>query len=196
MEINAVWRENVLLVDASYLDSVAFNLSVNFERMLERRIPKADMARWVDCVALDGGLRPLAKGEKRETLVIFIYPKKKRILENFLPGDMVKDLNGKSFSDHLGEFTFYSYPVEDLVESAEFFMESLQVIADEKAVKNLMVVPDCEKYGDSVRSFLKMVKEKKITLFAMNPQLPGPYQQEILGYSVMNALGIKGEEFK
>lgn len=196
MEINAVWRENVLLVDASYLDSVAFNLSVNFERMLERRIPKADMARWVDCVALDGGLRPLAKGEKRETLVIFIYPKKKRILENFLPDDMVKDLNGKSFSDHLGEFTFYSYPVEDLVESAEFFMESLQVVADEKAVKNLMVVPDCEKYGDSVRSFLKMVKGKKITLFAMNPQLPGPYQQEILGYSVMNALGIKGEEFK
>lgn len=196
MDINAVWKENVILADAAYLDSVAFNLSVNFERMLERRIPKADMARWVDCVALDGGLRPLENGSHRETLVIFIYPGKKKVMDNFLPGDLVKDLNGKSFSDHLGEFTFYSYPVEDLVDNAEFFMESLQVIADEKVVKNLMVIPDCEKYGDSVRSFLKMVKGKDITLFAMNPQLPGPYKQEILGYSVMNALGIKGEEFK
>lgn len=196
MEINAVWRENVILVDAAYLDAVAFNLSVNFERMLERRIPKADLPRWVDCIALDGGLRPLQRGEKRETLVIFIYPKNKKTLDNFLPGDFAKDLNGKSFSDHLGEFTCYSYPVEELVESEEFFIESLQVIADEKAVKNLMVIPDCEKYGESVRSFLKMVEEKKVTLFAMNPQLPGPYLQEILGYSVMNALGIKGDEFK
>lgn len=196
MEINAVWRENVILVDAAYLDSVAFNLSVNFERMLERRIPKADTARWVDCIALDGGLRPLQKDEKRETLVIFIYPKNKKVMDNFLPGNLTKELNGQSFSDHLGEFTFYSYPVEELVDSAEFFMESLQVIADEKVVKNLMVIPDCEKYGDSVRSFLKMVKKKTVTLFAMNPQLPGPYKQEILGYSVMNALGIKGDEFK
>lgn len=187
----------MILVDAAYLDAVAFNLSVNFERMLERRIPKADMARWVDCIALDGGLRPLKEGEgKRETLVIFIYPKKKNVMDNFAPGDLAKELNGRSFSDHLGEFTFYSYPVEELVESEEFFLESLQVIADEKVVKNLMVIPDCEKYGDSIRSFLKMVKDKKVTLFAMNPQLPGPYQQEILGYSVMNALGIKGEEFK
>lgn len=195
MEINAVWRENVILVDAAYLDSVAFNLSVNFERMLERRIPKADMARWVDCVALDGGLRPLKANEKRETLVILLYPKKKKVMDNFLPGDLAKELNDRSFSDHLGEFTFYSYPVEELVEREEFFLEALQVIADEKAVKNLMVVPDYEKYGENIRSFLKMVKNKQVTLFSMNPVLPGPYQQEILGYSVMNALGIKGEEF-
>lgn len=196
MDINAVWKENVILADAAYIDAVAFDLSVNFERMLERRMPKADMARWVDCIALDGGLRPLQGDEQRETLVILIYPKEKKTLDNFLPGGLADELNGKSFSDHLGEFTFYSYPVEDLVDTAGFFLEALQVIADEKAVKNLMVIPDCEKYGDSIRSFLKMVKGKQATLFAMNPQLPGPYRQEILGYSVMNAMGIRGDEFK
>ena len=50
------WSENVILVDADYVDKVAFNLIVNFERMLGRRIPQADLARWIDCVALDGGI--------------------------------------------------------------------------------------------------------------------------------------------
>lgn len=195
MELQATWRENVILVDAAYIDRVVFDLSVNFERMLERRIPKADFARWIDCVALDGGLRPLKEGEERETLVILLYPKKKKTLENFLPSNLEKDLNGKSFKDNLGEFTCYTYPMEDLVPAEEFFLESLQVIADEKTVKNLLVIPDCEKYGADVRSVLKMVKEKQATLFSMQPQLPGPYKQEILGYSLMNALGIRGEEF-
>ena len=52
------WSKNVILVDADYVDKVAFDLIVNFERMLGRRIPQADMARWLECVALDGGLRP------------------------------------------------------------------------------------------------------------------------------------------
>ena len=52
---NVRWSENVIVVDADYVDSVAFNLIVNFERMIGRRIPPADMARWVECVALDGG---------------------------------------------------------------------------------------------------------------------------------------------
>ena len=51
------WSENVIIADGDYVDRVAFNLIVNFERMIGRRIPNADMARWLDCIALDGGLR-------------------------------------------------------------------------------------------------------------------------------------------
>lgn len=51
----AEWKENVILVDADYVDKVVFNLIVNFERMIGRRIPQADMAKWLECVALDGG---------------------------------------------------------------------------------------------------------------------------------------------
>ena len=54
---NTKWSRNVILVDGDYVDSVAFNLIVNCERMLGRRIPKADTARWIDCVALDCGMR-------------------------------------------------------------------------------------------------------------------------------------------
>ena len=55
--IQVRWSENIIIVDADYIDNVAFNLIVNFERIIGRRIPQADMARWIDCIALDGGLR-------------------------------------------------------------------------------------------------------------------------------------------
>ena len=42
------WSEHVILVDAEYVDKVAFDMIVNFERMLERRIPQADMAQWLE----------------------------------------------------------------------------------------------------------------------------------------------------
>lgn len=72
------WSENVILIDADYVDKVAFNLIVNFERMIGRRIPQADMAKWIDCVALDGGIREGA----HETLVVLIHQKDKTKLDN------------------------------------------------------------------------------------------------------------------
>ena len=42
------WSENVILVDGDYADKVAFNLIVNFERMIGRSIHKADKARWIE----------------------------------------------------------------------------------------------------------------------------------------------------
>lgn len=39
------WCENVIIADAEYIDKVAFDLTVNFERMLGRRIPQADLAK-------------------------------------------------------------------------------------------------------------------------------------------------------
>jgi hypothetical protein len=38
--------------------------------------------------------------------------------------------------------------------------------------------------------------EKRITLFAMQPLPGGNFRQEILGYSLMNALGISADEIK
>ena len=71
----------MIIADADYIDKVAFNLIVNFERMLGRRIPQADMTRWVDCVALDGGIR---EGDNK-IQVLLIHDKTHSELENFTP---------------------------------------------------------------------------------------------------------------
>ena len=46
--INPVnWSKNIIIVDADFVDHVAFDLIVNFERMLGRRIPQADLRQWL-----------------------------------------------------------------------------------------------------------------------------------------------------
>ena len=190
----AKWSENVILVDADYVDKVAFNLIVNFERMLGRRIPQADMAKWIDCVALDGGIR---EGE-HETLVVLIHLKDKTKLENFTPGDYEKELNGKAFKDHLGEFSISAYPIENIAGGENYFTDALQLITAQKEVKRVMVIPDAEStyIYNKVRETLNRLddNEKRITVFAMQPMTGGNFRQEILGYSLMAALGIRSEE--
>ena len=51
---------------------------------------------------------------------------------------------------------------------------------------------------DRLREILRKVDDddKRITLFAMQPMPGGNFRQEILGYSLMNALGISANEIK
>ena len=192
------WSRNVILVDGDYVDSVAFNLIINFERMLGRRIPKADMARWIDCIALDGGMRT-ERDADGETQVIFIHSKDKTALDNFAPGNYNDDLNAQAFKDQLGEFIMSSYPVEEVVKHDDFFLDVLKIVVNHKDVHRVMAVPNAEHPAlwDALRHALRDVddEEKRITLFAMQPMEGGNFKQEILGYSLMSALGIKGNEF-
>lgn len=187
----AEWCGNVILADADYIDKVAFDLIVNFERMIGRRIPPADMARWIDCVALDGGLREGGN----QTQVVLIHDKKNTRLDNFKPADYANELDGKAFKDHLGEFSIIALPVEDMVSKEDFIADILTVVCNHKDVKRVMVVPDAERQYDLIRHALRNAPEEKhITVFAMQPMAGGNFRQEILGYSLMNALGIRADE--
>lgn len=191
----ANWSENVVIVDADYVDRVAFDLIVNFERMIGRRIPKADLAKWIDCVALDGGLR---EGE-HDTQVVLIHDKKHAALDNFVPASYDDELNGKAFKDHLGEFTVSSFPVEDITTATDFFLDTVAMVCAQKEVKRVMIIPDAENralYADLRHTLQRVDDEKRITVFAMQPMEGGNFRQEILGYSLMNALGIRAEELK
>ena len=186
----AEWKENVILVDADYVDKVVFNLIVNFERMIGRRIPQADMAKWLEYVALDGGIRE----GNHQTQVVLLHQKEQ--MDNFLPGAFA-DLDGKAFSGPLGEFLISCVPVEEMVTAEELFVDSMQIICNSGDVKRVMVIPDAEHIYNKVREGLRHVDdEKRVTVFCMQPMEGGNYRQEILGYSLMAALGIHGDEIK
>lgn len=190
---NEKWSENVIIADADYIDKVAFNLIVNFERMIGRRIQQADMAMWIDCVALDGGLRE----GKNSTQVILMHSKSKKALENFAPADYEKDLDGKAFSDKLGEFLISSLPVEDdIVDHENLFCDAMMHICNSEGVRRVMVIPDVEQYYDGVRRALREIDDEKtrVTVFAMQPMPGGNFRQEILGYSLLKALGVRADE--
>ncbi len=191
---NEKWSENIIIADADYVDKVAFDLIVNFERMIGRRIPKADMARWIDCIALDGGLRP----GNNSTQVILIHNSDKAGMDNFTPGNQAEDIPGKAFSDSLGEFLISSLPTEESMTTKEdLFIESLEIICNSKDAKRIMVIPNAETIYDRVKETVKKYlsdDDKHVTVFAMQPMPGGNFRQEILGYSLMQALGIRAEE--
>ena len=196
-EKTALWSENVIVVDAEYVDRVAFNLIVNFERMLGRKIPAADMARWVDCLALDGGISPEGNPEGSVSVVL-IHEKGSKGFENFVPA-MYNELDGKAFMDNLGEFVFSAVPVEQLTTKDDLLLDVVQSAMESKEVKRMMVVPNSEDGDcyDRLRQLLRRAgDDKRITLFAMEPMMGGNFRQEILGYSLMQALGIKAAELE
>lgn len=188
--------ENIIIADADFIDRVAFDLIVNFERIIGRRIPPADMARWIDCIALDGGMR---EGDNK-TQVVLIHRKETKELENFVPSDIAADLHEKAFKDHLGEFSICFLPIEDMVGEQDFFLDVVGTVCKQKEVRRVMIIPDTEKdtLYDDLRETLRRLDndDKRITVFSMQPMQGGNFRKEILGYSLMNAMGIKADEIK
>ncbi|MDE5784476.1 MAG: hypothetical protein K2H97_09200 [Prevotella sp.] len=186
-------NENVIIVDADFVDKVAFDLTVNFERMLERQIPRADMARWAECLALDGGLRA---GEHQTTMIL-VHDHNVEEMKNFHPGHYVEELDGQAFKSSIGEFVFCPTSGETFVSKDDLFLDTLRTVMEQKEVERIMVVPDDRLYNN-VREILRKADDesKRVTVFAMQPMPGGPFQQEILGYSLMAALGIRGEEIE
>lgn len=183
------FQENVILIDADFVDSIAYNLSQNFQQMLFRNIPLTDLAEWLVCVALDGGVP-----EGKNTIqCIFIHSKEKYFLEQFHPGDIVNELDGTAFYDpSLGEFQMSCLPIEDLA-GEDFFSQCAQILLNAKEVKRLILVPDLQL---SEEKLLPMIKEenqnKQVTLLSMTPAQDIPHT--MLGFSLMHAMGIRSDE--
>ena len=183
--------ENIIIVDGDYIDRVAFNLIVNFERMLNRKIPAADFSQWVVDIALDGRLKPQ---------VVILHDKNKAKLENFVPSDFQKELDKQAFTDErLGEFIINTIATGSaLTEKDDVLLDILRIALSHDEVRRIMIVPNAEDsniYG-VIRNTLKDVddEQKHITMFAMMPMEGGNFKQQILGYSLMNAMGITSQE--
>ena len=190
-KIPETWGKNVILADGDHIDHVAFDLIVNFERMLERRIPQVDLAHWIDCVALDGGIK---EGEGAQVILLHSKPR----LENCVPADYVQELDGKAFKDNLGEFCISCVQVGEMTTMEDLFMESMRHLYRQPEVKNLMLISD-DRYMDQVLMDLHRTtidSEKIINVYTMQPVINGRYNQPILGFSLMAAMGISSEEIE
>lgn len=186
------WSPNLILVDADYLDEVTVDVAAHFSAKIGRELPTADLCQWLDCVALDGGLRE----GKQEVQVVFIHSKEKETFDKYVPAHFENELNGKAFEDFVGEFILQSFPVERVISQAEFFVESLEAALASSDVKNIMVVGDMENYGEKVTKKLAEDHGKHVILFSFRPEEGKGYVPENLGFSLLAALGIRGDELQ
>ncbi len=183
-----------ILVDAGYLDSMAFDITVNFERMLERRVRKLDLSRWVDYVALDAGLRP---GDPTATVqVVLVYPSSARVLKNCLPADLDTELNATAIKTNIAEFHFVSCCAEqDYVTTGDLYCQSLTALSHDGDTRLLALVADTGAYATPLRRAIDGIPHGTETvLFAPQAVAGFRCRQEILTYSMMAAMDIKSEE--
>ena len=186
------FAEKVILVDAVYINKVTSDLSNHFSQVIGRELPKADLPVFLECVAMDAAIQP---GEN-VLQVLFVYDKENAKMEAFTPGDLEKELDDVAFKSQLGEFQLNSFEPSDMANREEFFLESVKLVADAKEVKHLVIVPSETEYGDKLPEILEKVDGKEsIHVLGMNP-LPESkaYQWEMLGYAVLQALGIRSDE--
>lgn len=192
MEQEVKFAKNVMLIDAAYLDRVAKDLSKHFGEALGRKLQKADLPVLLECLALDAGLR---MGENA-IQVLFIYDKESKIMKAVQPGNLEKELNDVAFKSQLGEFSFHSFEPSDMTDREELFLESLKLVADAKEVERLLVIPAEGEYDDKVSALINKVNGKEhIAVFTMNPPTEEvSYLWEMLGFAILQSLGIKADE--
>ena len=92
----------------------------------------------------------------------------------------------------------------------DYFVQVFEEVLRDVACERVMVVADLDGMTDESAHFAQRIKalcanppkddkgaelpRKDITLFTMQPIMGRGFQQELLGYSLMAALGINGNE--
>ena len=109
---------------------------------------------------------------------------------------MKKELNDVAFKSQLGEFQLNTFEPSDMADRESFFLEAVKLVADAKEVKHLVVVPSEMEYGDKLPEIFEKVDGKEsIHVLGMNPPVPSDkYRWEMLGYAVLQALGVRSDE--
>ena len=186
------FAEKVILIDASYINKVTGDLSQHFSQMIGRELPKADLSIFLECVAMDAAIQP---GEN-VLQVLLVYDKEHAKMDAFNPSDLKKELNDVAFKSQLGEFQLNTFEPSDMADREAFFLEAVKLVADAKEVKHLVVVPSETEYGDKLPEILEKVDGKEsIHVLGMNPLAPSKaFRWEMMGYAVLQALGIRSDE--
>ena len=186
------FAEKVIVIDAAYINKVTNDLSKHFGQVIGRELPKADLPIFLECVAMDAAIQP---GD--HTLqVLFVYDKSQSKMDAFNPGDLKKELNEAAFKTQLGEFQLNAFEPSDMADRVAFFLEAVKLVADAKEVKHLVVVPSETEYGDKLPEIFNKVDGKEsIYVLGMNPlESSDKFRWEMLGYAVLQALGILSDE--
>ena len=186
------FAEKVILIDALYINKVTNDLRQHFSQVIGRELPKADLPIFLECVAMDAAVQP---GE-HVLQVLFVYDKNQSKMEAFTTGDLKKELNDVAFKSQLGEFQLNTFEPSDMVDREAFFLEAVKLVADAKEVKHLVVIPSETEYGEKLPEIFDKVDGKdSIHVLGMNPPSPSDkFHWEMMGYAVLQALGVRSDE--
>ena len=185
----------VMLVDAMALEGVGADVAAYFAPVIGRKLPKADLAVLLECLALDAGWLPDAD---RQVQVLLVYGNGRTQLAHCQPADLSNELDGKAFKGELGEFSISAYQPSGMATREALFTETLELLDEAAETQRWILVPDLQEYSGQWKKRLdKRQSKAECTLFAMmRPPKMGSVRFEQLGFAVLRALGIRANEIK
>lgn len=202
---------NIILIDAAYADRVAAAFRQHFGAELQRGLPKADLAQWLVCMALDAEFAAVVKSaeddaELQGVQVFVFHDRKAKVMQNITPSNFSQEIDGKAFVEPgLGEFALACCPVERVTTLEDLCVESLETVLGDKKVERVAVVYDFDGTTAESRTLTQRITKlckrqsaaeqaKDVTLFTMQPLEGDGFAQQVLGFSLLAALGVSGSE--
>ncbi len=188
MNLNQI--KHIIIVDTEAFNEVAFDIIVNFERMLNRQIPNVDMGRWLYAAACDGKFPT----NSEPINAIFLKKQGEKSFTN-LNFNCVSADNTPDFFDIDG-LKFY-VKFEEYNGSADHaLIETIEkVFATYENVENLVCVPgeDIAQYTARILSENSKVNSTVLTQETLRG---GGFSQEFLSCSISYALGVTDKEIE
>lgn len=197
------FSEYVLLVDANFADSVAYDFKVNLALKVKRELPDVDLPEFIMCCALDGGLQP---GDN-EVMVLLVCHKDETKMGHIQPQNIKEEVDGMAFTEpQYGEFmcSVLEEPEDELLGGESLISQVAQLVLASPDVKSLEVVcdwqEDAEELIEVINDAAKEAKDngkpaKKVTLICDHPEEEHPDFNVIhIGYAIMHCLTVQIDE--
>lgn len=179
--------KRVILVDAESLNHTVFDITVNFERMLNRRIPAPDMRKWIYAAACDGYF-PV--GAADATVVRFLVGKSHESPEYL----GLSAFSGDEASFAQGGMNFrVEVKSHDCGNDDAFVDELREAIRHCASLSDIVCVP-----GESIAVYVGRIladrRSVRATVLAGEPLRGAGFGQAFVSSSVSYALGVSDEE--
>lgn len=180
--------KRMILVDAGALNHAAFDIAVNFERMLNRPLPAMDVAKWLHAAACDGRFAV----NNEEIRALFLREKRHG---DFRSLNFANAPTGNNGFDYAG--MHYRLEIEDCEGGVgHAFVETLNKLLDEDKELETMVCLPGEDIAQYVGGILGRAPGVRSTLLAMDNVHGGGFAQEYLSSSISYALGVTDGEIR
>lgn len=194
MEDKLKFLDNVILLDVAFLNEIVGNIQTYWETRLNRKLPDLDLPAWLSYLALDAGLR---EGDN-EIQVLLVYDGEAVQLQGCQP-DTLKELDGMACRTPLGEFMFSCVSAAGMVSNEQLYLDLLTLALDSAEPKQVLLVPHLATEVEEIlqKHFSEKTAEEcnKAIYFCMaEPKQPVYCRCDIVFFSLMHALGIRGDE--
>jgi hypothetical protein len=194
MEKKIDFTPTVLLIDANELDRLVGQLTPFLEQQIGRKLDKMPIDYFTSYLSLEAAVKP---NKEQEIQTLWIYEPSQNKMNHCVPAELNKDYSNMAFRNEIAEFSLNAFTAEDFAQTGDLYVESLQLLLEDKKVNRVVVFPPKDKLSEIESLLEKQEKAKEVIVFTDSGkylQTKDENRERVVLYPIMKALGVKGDE--